>query len=263
MNQKIHHDTTHSAHQIAKPPFHISELEEIELRQLGSNLVPSPVIFNSKNFHDFVTQLMIPHTAIELARQCAGISLSDREIEGINRSLKDGRLRDILEDKYEEDPSHPPYIRVDCTNGGAHVYGSPVVLEIWPGQHYSPIHSHGKTTGIIYCLTGKLDVMLYDHLDWDAKKLGLLTLEKGDCAWLSEHHFPVHKVYSAMKTDSFSASLHAYINKDELPLLQESESRDDFDFVHEDEPHQHDVFHTYSDLTWKQLAREIEHKMAK
>lgn len=60
-----------------------------------------------------------------------------------------------------------------------------------------------------------------------------------------------------MLEDSFAASLHAYINKDELPLLKESESRDDFDFVHEIEPHQLDVFHTYSDITWKQLSREI------
>lgn len=174
MNQEIHlNNTNFSAYnKTAASAFHITTEEETELRQLGSELVPSPVIFNSKSFHDFVTQLMIPHTAIELARKCADIKLSKCEIEGIRRSLKDGRLRDILDDKFEEDPSHPPYIRVDCTNGGAHVYGSPVVLEIWPGQHYSPIHSHGKTTGIIYCLTGQLDVMLYDHLDWNAKNWG-------------------------------------------------------------------------------------------
>lgn len=53
--------------------------------------------------------------------------------------------------------------------------GSPVVLEIWPAQHYSPIHSHGGTTGIIHCLTGQIDVMAYGALRWDAEKLGLLT----------------------------------------------------------------------------------------
>lgn len=244
--------------------FHISEQEEMELRKLGPELIPSPLIINSQNFHDFVSQLMIPHTVTELARKCAGIRLSTREITGIARSLKEGRLRDILDDKFEEDASHPAYIRVDCTNGGTHYYGSPVVLEIWPEQHFSPIHSHGKTTGIIYCLTGKLDVMLYDRLDWNAKKLGLLTLQEGDCAWLNEQHFPVHKVYSPMQKDGFAASLHAYLNKDELPLLQsESESRDEFDFVHENEPHQLDVFKTHSDLTWKQLSREIDRRAPK
>lgn len=241
--------------------FNITSEQEAELRHLGSVLTPSPLIIHSKNFNDFVSQLMIPNTVMELSRKCSGISLSAREIKGIERSLHDGRLRDILEDKLEEDPSHPPYIRVDCTNGSPHLYGSPVVLEIWPGQHFSPIHSHGKTTGIIYCLTGQLEVMLYDHLNWEAKKLGLLTLKQGDCAWLNEQHFPVHKVYSSMPKDAFAASLHAYLNKDELPLLQsESDSRDEFDFVHEDEPHDLGCFQTYSDLTWKQLVREIDRR---
>lgn len=247
---------------LLKPPFYITCEQDKELRKLGSELNPYPLIKESKNFNDFVTQLMIPNTVMELARKCKTIKLSDRELKGIEISLKEGRLRDILEDKLDEDQSHPPYIRVDCTNGGKHFYGSPVVLEIWPGQHFSPIHSHGKTTGIIYCLTGKLDIMLYEYLDWNANKLGLLTLEQGDCAWLNELHFPVHKVYSPLSEGSFSASLHAYINKDELPLLQSnSESRDEFDFVHEHKPHQLDVFQTHSDLTWKQLSREIDRRV--
>lgn len=266
MNEQIDPSTLHFTQKHHNPtsPFHISDLEAIELRKLGQELIPSPLIINSTSFNGFVSQLMIPNTVIELARKCAGITLSAREIKGIERSLNEGRLKDILDDKFEEDSSHPPYIRIDCTNGGQHFYGSPVVLEIWPGQHFSPIHSHGKTTGIIYCLTGKLDVMLYDRLDWDANKLGLLTLHKGDCAWLNGRHFPVHKVYSPLPKGSFAASLHAYINKDELPLLQsESDSRDEFDFVHEAKPHQLDIFKTYSDLTWKQLSREIDRRAPK
>src|SRR6185312_15768337 len=76
--------------------------------------------------------------------------------------------------------------------------GSPAVLEIWPAQHYSPIHSHGGTTGIIYCLTGQLDVMLYAGLRWDAKKLALVTLTPGQCAWLAGDQFSVHKVHCPM-----------------------------------------------------------------
>lgn len=195
---------------------------------------------------------MIPSTIMELMRKASGISLSHREIEGIRRSLENGRLKKVLERKYMEDSSHPPYIRVACTTDEI---GFPVILEIWPGQHYSPIHSHGGTKGIIYCLIGKLEVMLYDKLVWNAEKLGLLTLSKGDCAWLNEKNFPVHKVDSSMPKGSFSASLHAYLNKDELPLLQLN-SRDKFDFVHE-ESNQLGCFKTESDLTWSELSTEI------
>lgn len=104
---------------LLEPPFYITSKQDAELRKLATELVPSPLIFKSKNFDDFVSQLMIPNT------------------------------------------------------------------------------------GIIYCLIGKLDVMLYDRLDWDSNKLGLLTLNEGDCAWLNEQHFPVHKVYSPMLKGSF------------------------------------------------------------
>lgn len=240
--------------QVLQPPFYLQPEEETQLRAKVNKISPSPVISNCKNFDDFVNQLMIPNTVMELARKVANIELSKRELEGIRLSLKSGKLKAILENKAQDDPSHPPYIRVACTNDDV---GSPVILEIWPGQHYSPIHSHGATTGIIYCLTGELDVMLYDHLDWNAEKLGLVTLNKGDCAWLNETHFPVHKVFAPMPEDRFAASLHAYINPSELPDLQ-LQDRDRFDFVHEDEPHQLDVFLTHSDLTWHQLREEID-----
>ncbi|MDT7594763.1 MAG: hypothetical protein QOJ06_309 [Pseudonocardiales bacterium] len=51
-------------------------------------------------------------------------------------------------------------------------YNSPVVLEIWPAQHYLPIHPHGNTTGIIYCLAGQVDVMATAHLVGALKSWG-------------------------------------------------------------------------------------------
>jgi hypothetical protein len=107
--------------------------------------------------------------------------------------------------------------------------GSPVVLEIWPAQHYSPIHSHGGTTGIIYCLAGQIDVMIYAALRWDAEKLALLTLTPGQCAWLAGDQFGVHKVHCPMdggrkavcldnlfnETSNYAATLHVYLNKNE------------------------------------------------
>ncbi|SOD86816.1 hypothetical protein [Streptomyces sp. Ag109_G2-15] len=77
---------------------------------------------------------------------------------------------------------------------GGQMTGSPVVLEIWPAQHYSPIHSHGETTGIIYCLAGQLDVMSYSKLEWKAEKRALVTLTPGQCAWLTKQTNAVHKV---------------------------------------------------------------------
>jgi hypothetical protein len=139
-------------------------------------------------------------------------------------------------------------------------FGSPVVLEIWPGQHFSPIHSHGSTTGIIYCLTGQIDVMLYGSLDWDAEKVALLTVSPGQCAWLTESQFPVHKVFCPMPKGDFAATFHVYLNLAELPLLKaapEPHTRDQFEFVDEAAPHELKAFPTYSDLSWRILRREL------
>lgn len=270
-----------------KPPFYITPEEEVKLRIQANQLVPSPAIATPTSFDDFARQLMIPVTVMELARKASSIHFSAWETEAIRASLDSGILKEILVDKYRKDDSHPAYIRVACTGKGGYDhlavkydaalttgeegtrrgdFGSPVVLEIWPGQHYSPIHSHGKTTGIIYCLTGQIDVMLYEGLDWEAKKVALLTLTPGQCAWLSERQFPVHRVFCPMTEGNFAATFHVYLNRDELPLLRSTgkpDTRDQFEFVKEREPHEKDVFDTYSDLSWGILRKEMANYAAK
>ncbi|MEC7119888.1 MAG: hypothetical protein VXW65_08315 [Pseudomonadota bacterium] len=264
-----------------KPPFFITREEELQLRIAADRLPISPVIAPASSFDDFTRQLMIPSSVMELERKASSIHFSAWETESIRQSLHDGILKDILDEKAQKDPSHPPYIRVACTGKGdyddwiisnnpelhhesnsqhAGDYGSPVVLEIWPAGHYSPIHSHGSTTGIVYCLTGQIELMAYADLAWDAEKLALVTLTTGQCAWLNDQNFAVHKVYCPMPEGNFAATFHVYLNQSELPLLKasgQSHTRDAFDFVEEDAPHDLSQFETYSDLSWTLLRREM------
>ena len=203
--------------------FFLTTDEESILRVNASRLNPSAVITPAHSFDEYVRQLMVPRAVTELARKASGIRLSAWELDGIRAQLEPtggGLLRKILEEKIKDDDSHPPYIRVACTGKGdyddlADEYGhaaighhgdagSPVVLEIWPAQHYSPIHAHGGATGIIYCLAGQIDVMIYSALHWNAEKLALVTLTPGQCAWLAGDRFGVHKVYCPMDGGSRS-----------------------------------------------------------
>jgi len=288
------------------PPYYITKQQELELRIKASqgvvmNGVPtSPVIGQSTSFDDYVRQLMIPTRVLELARKASSIRFSAWETEAIRALIapgdgeQKGLLRHILEQKAAADDSHPPYIRVGCTGRGEYDdlaaqygykksqeedsplgdFGSPIVLELWPAQHYSPMHSHGDTTGIIYSLSGQIDVMLYDRLDWDAEKVGLLTLTPGQCAWLDGTRFAVHKVYCPMdggsekvgpgnllnNSGNFAATFHVYLNPSELPLVSaapkpKDHTRDQFTFVDEKPPHKLVQFTTYSDLSWSILRR--------
>jgi hypothetical protein len=278
-------------------PFHITREEERELRLRAAKAAPAPVIGRASFFDEYVQQLMIPPVVMDLARKAENLRLAPWQVEAIRKHLAPhpdsdgnlGLLRRILQEKAGKDNTHPPYIRIACTGRSTfdhlavkhgHVedlpapesdIGSPVVLEIWPAQHYSPIHSHGDTTGIVFCLAGQLDVMLYDSLDWNARKLGLITLTPGQCAWLSKDTYAVHRVYCPLNggegttgpkfmnsTDEFGASFHVYLNEDETAMLPhnngELHSRNAFDYVDEITKEK-GTFLTHSDLSWSVLRR--------
>ncbi|QEM80231.1 HutD family protein [Halomonas binhaiensis] len=290
-------------------PFHITKEQDRDLRQKAARAIPSPIISQASFFDEYVQQLMIPPVVMDMARKAENMRLSSWEVAAIRKHLspskhpdgKVGLLRRILRLKAEADPSHPPYIRVACTGKSQYDYlaeadghireplhedkgdiGSPVVLEIWPAQHYSPIHSHGETTGIVFCLAGQLDVMLYKSLDWNAEKLGLTTLSPGQCAWLSKDTYPVHRVYCPLNggegktgpgfinsTEEFGASFHVYLDEDEVPMMPHdyevhhndiekhpSHSRETFNFISEDK-REEDKFETHSDLSWAVLRRVL------
>jgi hypothetical protein len=284
--------------EIAEPPFFITMKEEEALRVSAGRLNPSAVITQASSFDEYTRQLLVPPTVMDLARKASGIHLSSWEVEGIRAQLEPasgGLLRRILEEKIAIHDSHPPYIRVACTGRGdyddlASEYcytamghhgdaGSPVVLEIWPAQHYSPVHSHGGTTGIIYCLTGQVDVMLYSALRWDAKKLALVTLTPGQCAWLAGDQFSVHKVHCPMdggrkvvglgnplnETSNYAATLHVYLNEDEAaPGVYTASvpgTREAFSFIDEKTRERRD-FIAYSDLSWHVLRGVLANHMA-
>jgi hypothetical protein len=286
------------------PPYYVTRQEELELRIRASrgvvmNGVPtSLVIGQPTSFDDYVRQLMIPTRVLELARKASSIRFSAWEAEAIRASIApgDGLLRRILELKAEADNTHPPYIRVACTGVGdyddlareygykveeepqhAGDFGSPVVLELWPAQHYSPMHSHGRTTGIIYSLVGQIDVMAYGSLAWEAEKVGLLTLTPGQCAWLDGDRFAVHKVYCPMEggakpvgpdnllndSSNYAATFHVYLNRDELPLVSAAakprpkpDTRDIFNYVNE-RTREEGRFDTYSDISWRVLRKVL------
>lgn len=56
------------------------------------------------------------------------------------------------------------YIRVTLGRNKGDSTGIPYVLEIWPKEHFSPIHSHGDAVAIIKVLHGSLAVHLYNPL---------------------------------------------------------------------------------------------------
>ncbi|MGW0425374.1 hypothetical protein [Streptomyces sp. NPDC003015] len=76
--------------------------------------------------------------------------------------------------------------------------------------------------------------MVYEHLKWDARKLGLLILTPGQCAWLS--------------TDNYADRMYCPMDGGD------SYNRDSFNYIDEKSKKRWD-FATESDLSWSILRR--------
>ncbi|CAF3532632.1 unnamed protein product [Rotaria sp. Silwood1] len=87
------------------------------------------------------------------------------------------------------------YLRVTVGMNRGTSPGVPYVLEIWPPGHYSPIHSHADTYGIIRVLYGEINVKLYRTLNVKRKKpFHEMTLYKDQVTWLSPGLNQIHKL---------------------------------------------------------------------
>ena len=78
-------------------------------------------------------------------------------------------ISSLLKEKSTEfNPSKPnikeTYLRITLGQNSGESPGIPYVLEIWPSEHYSPIHSHAATDAIIRVLHGEINVKLFPFL---------------------------------------------------------------------------------------------------
>jgi hypothetical protein len=229
-------------------PFHIDQEVAQKLRLQALYARPAPIIVDSRDIEEYVGQNDIPSINMDLFRRVRTLRLSQWEEVAIRRSLwlRYGVLRCIIKEKAKRqiEDNQPPetsYVRVDCYGKSTQ---TPCVLEIWPGGHYSPMHEHSESSGIVFGVCGHVDVMVYQGLDWNADKLGLVSVDRGIAAWLNKEWFQVHKVFCPLPQDQFAATFHVYTEF----------QNDYFREVRENNPH--DVFSwlVHSDITWSDLV---------
>jgi len=77
------------------------------------------------------------------------------------------------------------YLRITLNQNNGESPGIPYVMEIWPPQHYSPVHNHAGANAIIRVLHGSIDVRLFPYLSPDVAPFGVATFQKDDITWIS------------------------------------------------------------------------------
>ena len=104
----------------------------------------------------------------------------------------------LAEKSREFDKDHPnlleTYLRITIGENNGESPGIPYVMEIWPPQHFSPVHNHGGANAIIRVLNGKINVSLYSHLAADVKPFAVADFAENDITWLSPTLNQVHKL---------------------------------------------------------------------
>jgi hypothetical protein len=87
------------------------------------------------------------------------------------------------------------YLRITLGQNNGESPGVPYVMEIWPPQHYSPIHNHGEANAIIRVLNGKINVSLYPYLSTDnIEPFTNQDFNEEDITWISPTLNQVHQL---------------------------------------------------------------------
>lgn len=110
--------------------------------------------------------------------------------------------------KYDPDGT---YLRVTIGPNQGDSPGSPYVLEIWPGGHYSPIHDHGAACAVIKVLHGDIWVELFPQLEPDLLEyFSEAVFHEGDVTFLTPALYQVHRLRNRNPAGHMTATIQCY-----------------------------------------------------
>jgi hypothetical protein len=89
------------------------------------------------------------------------------------------------------------YLRITLGDNNGESPGIPYVMEIWPPNHYSPIHSHAGAEAIIRVLYGQINVSLYPFLCGQKdgiEPFAIADFFKNNITWVSPNLNQTHQL---------------------------------------------------------------------
>lgn len=103
------------------------------------------------------------------------------------------------------------YLRITIGPNKGDSPGSPYVLEIWPGNHYSPIHDHGEACAVIKVLHGDIWVELYPELNPSVTDYFTeAVFHQGEVTYLTPEYYQVHKLVNRNPPGNMTATIQCY-----------------------------------------------------
>ena len=121
------------------------------------------------------------------------------------------------------------YLRITLGENNGESPGVPYVLEIWPPQHYSPIHNHGGSHAIIRVLHGSIKVHLYPflaHSEDELQPFASLDFHKDDITWITPNLNQIHRLQNEQNETCITIQSYIYDQDN-------TEHYDYFDYISE------------------------------
>jgi hypothetical protein len=139
-----------------------------------------------------------------------------------------------LQDKSTEfNPDKPnineTYLRITLGRNSGESPGIPYVMEIWPSNHYSPIHSHADSNAVIRVLHGSINVTLFPFLGEgeNIEPFSAADFEKDDITWISPELNQIHQLRN--NRDDVCITIQCYMYG-----LDNKKHYDYFDYIDDD-----------------------------
>jgi hypothetical protein len=123
------------------------------------------------------------------------------------------------------------YLRITLGQNNGESPGIPYVMEIWPPQHYSPIHNHGGASAVIRVLNGDINVSLFSYLCSDVdgiQPFNKVDFYKDDITWISPTLNQVHQLKNN-NTENTCITIQCYMYEND-----NNTHYDYFDYIDDD-----------------------------
>jgi len=118
----------------------------------------------------------------------------------------------LQEKSTEFNPDKPnlneTYLRITLGRNSGESPGIPYVMEIWPSNHYSPVHSHADSNAVIRVLHGSIHVTLFPFLG-ETESFSEADFDKDDITWLSPELNQIHQLRN--NTDDVCITIQCYM----------------------------------------------------
>ena len=154
------------------------------------------------------------------------------------------------------------YLRITLGQNLGNSPGIPYVLEIWPGQNYSPIHNHSGADAVIKVLHGQIQSRWFASLDPRFMEYyDKFDLYASDVTWLSPDYYQTHQLFNPAPKGNMCATLqcYRYPNKDK-------EHYEYFDYLYKDDldgQWKINQFYPNSDMDFIEFKEKVQEEWEK